>query len=720
MNRLITIATAVLTAIVASNGQQISIQAIRQSGNCVVAGVVGNPVLNCPGLSPDGLRALNEFFSKALRALSKQSSERLQEKNDEIQRLKKQADDWQDRYINLSERLAQTSVDDARRKQVADLMKIGDLKGAAQTLDQILQTDDEKKIEEVAQDEFNSAEIYRLQSGVEAALPRYAKAYRYRPDNWEYARAYARALIDDSQFVSAEELLSDLVKTIRADPHSASLVCQRCLAAALEQLGRVHELTGKNKEAEKDYLETITIYKGLEAQHPGTYRGLIASELKRISALYAGMEQWDQAQRTIQEALRVADAQRDPPLGPSFVAGLHEALAFVYVKRNYPEKAKESYMAALAVWEHSAVPPESRTSDAATKLNAIGKLRTNLGDLAGAKTSYSEAAGILSDLLKVHKDDIHIKYALARTWMDLGETYFHFHRFRAADTAYMKALPMFEELGLSDSAYQDELGFLFSRLAVMEESTGDLEAAETHARDELDTYTKLATADPKRHEEDIIDASLELGRIQKLTKHYEQALSNFQKALSYYAKYSMIQMADTQALLGETYAKLNQVPEAKKFFADAVGTARKDGGAPAGVILTRAGDFERQEHQLNEAEKDYLEAIEFYRKDLSVGDRAATRLAQALMKVGVIYSETGNNTDAERALMEAAKIQRAAVDRGEAVSWVRADFIASLTALRDLYTKMHRQASVEAVQSELRHYDTHSEPIDLADMELPQ
>ena len=61
---------SILVGLVTSVGvwaQQISIGSVSQKGPCIVAGVIGNVTINCPGIDPKVMRVLNEHFEAELK-----------------------------------------------------------------------------------------------------------------------------------------------------------------------------------------------------------------------------------------------------------------------------------------------------------------------------------------------------------------------------------------------------------------------------------------------------------------------------------------------------------------------------------------------------------------------------------------------------------------------------------------------------------------------------
>ena len=107
--------------------QQLSVGTVKQQATCAVTGVQGNVILNCPGLDP-----------KALETLNRQFSARLHDKDIQIDKLTADANDWRDKFLALTTRLAEAQIDQGLKEQAEDLLKQGKLNETGTVLDKII------------------------------------------------------------------------------------------------------------------------------------------------------------------------------------------------------------------------------------------------------------------------------------------------------------------------------------------------------------------------------------------------------------------------------------------------------------------------------------------------------------------------------------------------------------------------------------------------------
>jgi tetratricopeptide (TPR) repeat protein len=152
----------------------------------------GKISISCPGVTPEALRYLEDNLSEQFSRLNKQlrglnETERtIRNLNDLVDNLRKQADDWAQRYHDLSTRLAESPVDSEQAKQAHDLIQRGEF-AKAEAILQGLAAKEEADVTHAAATQYDLGDLATLRFDARGALPHYEKAFRYRPDNPRYA-----------------------------------------------------------------------------------------------------------------------------------------------------------------------------------------------------------------------------------------------------------------------------------------------------------------------------------------------------------------------------------------------------------------------------------------------------------------------------------------------------------------------------------------------------
>ena len=182
----------------------------------------GNTVI-CNGVDPRAMDRLNELLDRKDLDLKQKTAE---------------ANDWARRYNELNAQLEETKKqlaakgEDATLVQTAqDLLHEGKLEEARAIFDRLIQSD-EANVDRAAQDHFGRASVFALQFRLDEALPDYAKAYQYRPDDQRFAEAYAYALQQQRDYPKAELVLQELLR------HRRELAAQNPAAYRPDLAGR--------------------------------------------------------------------------------------------------------------------------------------------------------------------------------------------------------------------------------------------------------------------------------------------------------------------------------------------------------------------------------------------------------------------------------------------------------------------------------------------------
>ena len=168
-----------------------------QAGAAEVTQTTGNGSWCSPALSGNGITVIcNGVDPRAMDRLN----ELLDRKDLDLKQKTAEANDWVRRYNELNAQLEETKRQLASRGEdptlvqtAQDLLHEGKLEDARAVFDRLIQSD-EANVDRAAQDHFGRASVFALQFRLDEALPDYAKAYQYRPDDQRYALGYANAL----------------------------------------------------------------------------------------------------------------------------------------------------------------------------------------------------------------------------------------------------------------------------------------------------------------------------------------------------------------------------------------------------------------------------------------------------------------------------------------------------------------------------------------------
>jgi tetratricopeptide (TPR) repeat protein len=198
--------------------------------------------------------------------------------------------------------LAASGINATLVQTVQDLLHEGKLEEARAIFDRLILSD-AANVDRAAQDHFGRASIFALQFRFDRALPDYAMAYQYRPDDPRYADAYAYALMllqrDDR---TAEMMLRGQLRQAQ-DLAAQDPAHRPDLAATLNNMGVFYRDAGRFAEAEVALMKAAAIRRELATQNAAAFRPDLAATLIDLASLYRDMHRDRDAAAAEAEAL---------------------------------------------------------------------------------------------------------------------------------------------------------------------------------------------------------------------------------------------------------------------------------------------------------------------------------------------------------------------------------------------------------------------------------
>jgi tetratricopeptide (TPR) repeat protein len=257
-----------------------------------VATVRGPVTIICQGVSPEALKRLNELLDLKDKDLGTTKRSLV----DKI----KEAEDWAKRYHELEDRLAAQGSEDTLAQQAHEALEKGNLERAGALLDEILQRE-EKTVDRAAANNFSRAQVYQLQFQPLNALPYLEKAYRYRPEDVDYAFAYAKLLQEQHDFKPAKDIYTAVLARLRERAKSDPAAYLPYVAMTLNNLGNLYSDTQRLAEAEKAYQEALQTYRELAKQNPAAYLPYLAKVLNNLADFYKTSQHPEKANKLYRE-----------------------------------------------------------------------------------------------------------------------------------------------------------------------------------------------------------------------------------------------------------------------------------------------------------------------------------------------------------------------------------------------------------------------------------
>jgi Tfp pilus assembly protein PilF len=393
-----------------------------------VAGVHGNVTVQCHGVDPRALHRLNELLEK---------------KDIELEQKVDEANKWARNYRELEILVDQLSKDSDLARRAGEALKEGRLEEAGDLLDRSLEFG-EKQVAKIAAYHFSRAEIFGLQFKPLEALPHYARAYQYRPDEARYALRFGGALQEQGRRSEARSVYSKSIKKLQ------------------------------------------------KAEDCGGARELVFM-LTNLGVIFAEEKSFQPAQKAFEQALDAIQAceatiAADPGELSYHRANIRANIATIYVETGRLPEAEEEFVQALQLYAQGiGASYYNFTIKIASGLNNFGSLYYKANRLKDAEEMYKASLGHVS-FLKEHfraQPTVYLPLA-ARTLNNLGHVHAASKEYKRAEESYLESLCIYRYLLRTSRRYEPAAMTTLSNLNVLYRSTGREDLAR-RAQDEAKT-----------------------------------------------------------------------------------------------------------------------------------------------------------------------------------------------------------------------------------------
>jgi tetratricopeptide (TPR) repeat protein len=373
--------------------------------------------------------------------------------------------------VALQEELARKNLSSWEQK-VKELLEKGELQMAIESIDT-----DESDYEATTR-HIRKAQLYIADFNFSEAERHYKKAVEINPSYFSYL-AIAGFYYDLNRFPQAIDYYG------RALPLAPS---PEEKAVVLNNLGNTQSKSN-SLEAEKSYIEALSIYRELTKNNPDAYRPDLAMTLNNFGSWQLDNNR-PEAEESYTEALKIRRelAKENPGAYRPHVAGALNNLGNWQSANNRPE-AEESYTEALSIYRELAQNnPDAYRPDVAMTLNNLGNWQSD-NNRAEAEESYTEALGIYRELAKKNSDAY--KPDVAMTLNNLG-IWQSDNKRPEAEESYTEALKIRRELTKNNpDAYQPDLAMTLVNLALYyRDNAPHKNLPLKYAREAMDTIEK--------------------------------------------------------------------------------------------------------------------------------------------------------------------------------------------------------------------------------------
>ena len=281
-------------------------------------------------------------------------------------------------------------------------------------------------------------------------------------------------------------------------------------AMSLNNLGALYSNIGDYSKAKLYYLEVLNICKSVLGETHPNY----ATSLNNLGLLYSNMGDYSKTESYYLEALSIYKSV----LGkshPVYAISLNN-LGSIYIKMGDYSKAEQYLLEALSI--RKSVLGESHP-DYATSLNNLGLLYSDMGDYSKAEPYYLEALSIHKSVL----GETHPSYAISLN--NLGGLYRNMGDYSKAEQYLLEALSIHKSvLGETHPDYAISL----NNLGVLYSNMGDYSKAESYHLEALSIHKSVLGESHPDYATSLNNLGLlysDMGDYSKAEPYYLEALS---------------------------------------------------------------------------------------------------------------------------------------------------------------------------------------------------
>ncbi|MBV6441907.1 MAG: CHAT domain-containing protein [Haliscomenobacteraceae bacterium CHB4] len=476
--------------------------------------------------------------------------------------------------------------------------------------------------------------------------------------------------------------------------------------------GRVHDVKISFAEAEKGYLESMSIFEKAVGKEHSSY----VNSLFNLAIVYDRMGQYAKAISLLTEVNSI----REKTLGkehPDYANGLN-SLAILYIRTNQYEKAEAHFLESRNIREKTLGKEHPLY---AASLNNLARLYTRIGQYEKAEPLYLESKAIREKTLgKEHSDYALSLYNLANLYRNMGQ-------YEKAEPLLLESKAILEKkLGKEHPDYAGNL----NSLAGFYKEMGQYERAEPLYLESKAIRQKVLGKDHPEYARSLInmaDMYKDMGQYEKAeplflesksilgkalgTKHSDYAWNIFNLAILYHemGQYEKAEplylesMAIRETILGKEhpdyawglnslaifYRDIGNYEKAELLLLESKGILEKKlskENPDYALSLNNLATFYRDRGQYEKAEPLYLESIRIREKILG---KEHPDYTQSLNNLAGLYWSMGNYEKAEPLQLESVAI------REKILGKEHPNYANSLSNLAGLYHELGQYEKAE-------------------------
>lgn len=394
---------------------------------------------------------------------------------------------------------------------------------------------------------------------------------------------------------------------------------EQIIAMTLHNLGFLHLRIKEYILAEREYHEALEIQYRFAKKNPKTFEAFPIITLNALGILHTELHNYDLAEKEYHKALEIYNhlPEKSHEALEPYITKTLSNLGILHTELHNYDTAKKMYLEVLEIRRRLVEKdPDAFEQDLAMTLYNIGDLYSEIHDYEAAERAYYEALQIRRCLAKNNPDAF--EQDLAMTLNNLGNTHFNLCDYDAAEREHNEALKIRRRLAEKKSkAFEFYVADTLNNLGVLHTELHNYNAAEKEYHEALKIRRKLTEKNPIAFESDLAKTLYNMGVLYFELQNYELAERAYNESLDIYYRLSEKNPAEFESyvtIIIENLAFLHKESGRENEYQKASSICQNTPSSDVSIAINDLEDFHPDINDHIIAEKDYLEALEIYRR----------------------------------------------------------------------------------------------------------
>nr|MCH9740821.1 tetratricopeptide repeat protein [Campylobacterota bacterium] len=351
------------------------------------------------------------------------------------------------------------------------------------------------------------------------------------------------------------------------------------------------------KKAEASYRESLEITKALEQKSKKKYANSVAWNLTKLAHTHKDLNQTGLFKQELEEAEKIylksvklfrGLARKNPKLHQQNLAWSLNMLANFYLnEKREPKKSIKPRKEALDIYR-KLVKKNPKVFDLRLykTINSLAKGYMQLHRLEMAKSAYTEG---LSLIKKMFEEDTSYSNYLALSFKSLGTLHTKEESYEKATSYYQQALTVYRKLAIQEpKIYRANITLIHHDIATLYSHKQEFSTAKQEYQKVIEEYKVLNRFAPLKYHANIAKALNSLAQIEIMQENLSKSKEQLNRAIVFGKAISKENSRSSREVLSVSYARLAFISWLKKDITSALSYYQKSLNLVSNFVVAKS------------------------------------------------------------------------------------------------------------------------------------